>query len=46
MDLNNFVNWSLLSNPMNWIIVVLMLAMVTFGLSLALNNKPGFVTGV
>jgi hypothetical protein len=31
------VNWQLLKEPINWIIVFLMLAIATFGLSLILG---------
>jgi hypothetical protein len=36
MNLNRIVNWELLSNPMNWIIVALMLGIGTFALALVL----------
>ena len=34
MGIDDFVNVDLLSNPYNWIMIVLILAVVTFGLCL------------
>jgi ABC-type arginine/histidine transport system permease subunit len=36
------VNWSLLKEPMNWIIVALMLAIAAFGLHLVMGDGAGF----
>ena len=33
------INWDLISNPINWIVIALMLAIGTFGLALVMN--PG-----
>jgi hypothetical protein len=38
--MDRIVNWELLSNPINWIIVVLMLAIGTFALALLMSNTP------
>jgi hypothetical protein len=32
------INWELLSNPANWLIVALMLAIAAFGLALVLKE--------
>ena len=32
------INWELLRNPANWIVVALMLAIATFGLCLLLDD--------
>jgi hypothetical protein len=37
------INWELAANPINWIIVGLMLAIATFGLSVVLNPGSGLV---
>ena len=37
------VNWELLANPLNWIVVALMLAIAAFGLHLLLSEDGGFV---
>jgi hypothetical protein len=37
------INWELISNPVNWVIVALMLAIATFGLSLVLNDQNNSV---
>ena len=36
------INWELLKNPVNWIIVALMLAIATFGLCLLMSEGAGF----
>jgi hypothetical protein len=33
------VNWEILANPINWVIVALMLAIATFGLRLILKDQ-------
>jgi hypothetical protein len=38
-----FVNWELMANPVNWVIVGLMLAIATFGLAVVLNPGSGLV---
>jgi hypothetical protein len=35
------VNWELLKNPFNWIVVALMLAIATFALCLILDDGHG-----
>lgn len=34
------VNWQLMKEPLNWVIVALMLAIATFGLALLFSAKP------
>lgn len=34
------INWDLIANPANWLIVALMLAIATFGLALILGEGP------
>jgi hypothetical protein len=34
----DLINWSLLREPLNWIIVILMLLIGTFGLRLLMQN--------
>lgn len=34
----NLINWALIREPMNWIIVALMLAIGTFGLHLVMKG--------
>jgi hypothetical protein len=45
--MDRVINWDLISNPLNWVMVGLMLAIATFGLNLLLSNKGGaiFSTG-
>jgi ABC-type arginine/histidine transport system permease subunit len=35
------LNWELLKNPYNWVIVALMLAIAAFGLHLVMGEGPG-----
>lgn len=35
------VNWEILANPINWVIVALMLAIAVFGLNLIMNSSNG-----
>jgi hypothetical protein len=37
------VNWEILANPLNWIIVALMLAIAVFGLSLIAGGGAGSI---
>jgi hypothetical protein len=37
--MDRFVNLDLLAEPINWIVVALMLAIATFGLNLLLANQ-------
>ena len=39
------INWELLRNPANWIVVALMLAIAAFGLHLLLAPGAGFMHG-
>lgn len=39
------VNWELLKNPVNWIIVALMLAIATFGLCLLMGDPADRMHG-
>lgn len=34
------INWELIANPLNWIIVALMLGIATFGLALLVQQGP------
>jgi hypothetical protein len=36
------VNWELLRNPMNWVVVALMLAIAAFGLHLVMSGDAGW----
>jgi hypothetical protein len=38
-DMPQLVNWSLLREPINWLIVALMLAIAVFGLNLILAQQ-------
>jgi hypothetical protein len=39
------INWELIKNPLNWIIVALMLAIAAFGLHLIMEGgNPGVVS--
>lgn len=42
--MDRFINFELISNPINWIMVALMLAIATFGLNLALDNERPLLT--
>jgi hypothetical protein len=39
----DLINWELLRNPVNWIIVALMLAIATFGLALLMSGGSGLI---
>jgi hypothetical protein len=34
----DLINWEILKNPLNWVIVALMLAIAVFGLNLIMNQ--------
>lgn len=34
----DLINWELVRNPINWVVVALMLAIAVFGLSLVMNE--------
>ena len=36
------INWELLSNPLNWIVVALMLAIAAFGLHMVLGAADDY----
>ena len=36
------INWELLGNPLNWLIVALMLAIAAFGLHLIMGDDGGY----
>lgn len=39
--MDRFVNFELLANPLNWVIVALMLAIAVFGLNLIVGSSQG-----
>jgi hypothetical protein len=40
--MEKIVNWELLREPMNWLIVALMLAIAAFGLHLVMSGGAGW----
>ncbi len=43
--MDRIINWELISNPVNWIIVALMLAIAVFGLNLVLAQDAPLLQG-
>lgn len=37
----DLINWELIKNPLNWVIVALMLAIAVFGLNLIVGSANG-----
>jgi hypothetical protein len=44
--MDRFINFELISNPINWVIVALMLAIATFGLNLLMQSMQQQQQGV
>jgi hypothetical protein len=42
--MENIINWEIISNPVNWIIVALMLAIAVFGLNLVLTKEGSILS--
>lgn len=42
--MDRIINWELISNPVNWVIVALMLAIAVFSLNLLLAPPGGLIT--
>lgn len=40
------VNWDILANPLNWVIVALMLAIAVFGLNLIMGGGVALPSGL
>jgi hypothetical protein len=41
--MERIINWELISNPVNWVIIALMLAIAVFGLNVVLSPKGGLI---
>lgn len=42
--MDSFINWELISNPINWVIVGLMLAIAVFGLNIVMSPGKSIMT--